>query len=59
MVKFTVKNMQVGHPKITNNEKKFDGWKNIFFIFNVFNTAKKNFSDKYRVDTKIRKNKRC
>ena len=32
----------------------------IFFVLNVFNTAKKIiFSDKYRVDTNRRKNKRC
>ena len=54
-----MKNMQVEHPKNTNNEKKLGGRKNIFFVLNVFNTAKKNFCDKYRVDTKRRKNKRC
>ena len=40
MVTFAVKNIQVGHPKDTN-EKKFDGRKNVFFVLNVFNTAKK------------------
>ena len=40
-------------------KKKLTG-ENIFFALNVFNTAKKCiFSNKYRVDTKIRKNKRC
>ena len=38
MVTFSVKNIQVGHPKDTNNENKIDGRKN---ILNVFNTAKK------------------
>ena len=32
MVTFSVKNIQVGHPKNTNIEKKFDGRKNIFFL---------------------------
>ena len=40
MVTFSVKNIQVGHPKNTNNEKKFEGGKNIFFVLNVYNTAK-------------------
>ena len=38
MVTFSVKNIQVGHNKNINNENKFDGRKNIFF---VLNTAKK------------------
>ena len=33
MVTFSVKNIQVGHPKDTINEKKIDGRKNIFFCF--------------------------
>ena len=41
MVTFSVKNIQVGHNKNTNNEKKFDGRKHIFFVLNVFNKAKK------------------
>ena len=41
MVTFSVKNIQVGHPKNINNEKKFDGRKKFFFVLNVFNTVKK------------------
>ena len=41
MVTFSVKNIQIGHPKNTNKEKKIDGRKNIFFVLNVFNTPKK------------------
>ena len=41
MAKFSVKNIQVGHPKDTNNEKKFNGRKHIFFCFKCINTAKK------------------
>ena len=41
MVTFLVKNIQVGHPKNTNNEKKFEGRKHIFYVLNVFNTANK------------------
>ena len=39
-------------------KKKFD--EKFFFALNVFNRAiKKNFCDKYKVDTKRRKHKRC
>ena len=41
MVTFSVKNIQVGHPKIINNEKKIDGRKMFFSVLNVFNTAEK------------------
>ena len=32
MVTFSAKNIQVGHPENTNNEKKFDGRKKIYFF---------------------------
>ena len=41
MVTFSVKNIQVERPKDTNNEKKLTDEKKIFFVLNVFNTAKK------------------
>ena len=42
MVTFSVKNIQVGHPKNTNIEKKFDRRKKFFcFVLNVFKTIKK------------------
>ena len=33
MVTFSVKNIQVGHPKDTYNEKKIDGRKKIIIFF--------------------------
>ena len=54
MATFSVKNIQLGHPKNTNNEKKFDGRKNIFFVLKVFNTAKKKKKIKKKMtDEKI------
>ena len=41
MVTFSVKNIQVGHSKDTNNEKKLTDEKICFLVLNVFNTAKK------------------